>query len=78
MRDAFVAVDEAAQLAFEPHKPGKWLADLILLARQRLDKLGVQNVYGGGHCTYSDPGRFFSHRRDKVSGRMAALIWIED
>jgi copper oxidase (laccase) domain-containing protein len=35
-------------------------------------------VYGGGQCTYSDPARFFSHRRDKVSGRMAALIWIEN
>ena len=77
VRDAFVAVDPAAQVAFQPLKPGKWLADLFLLARQRLDKLGLQNVYGGGHCTYSDPGRFFSHRRDKVSGRMAALIWIE-
>ena len=78
VRDAFVAVDQAAQIAFQPHKPGKWLADLFLLARQRLAKLGLQNVYGGGRCTYSDPRRFFSHRRDSVSGRMAALIWIED
>ena len=78
VRDAFVAVDQAAQFAFHPHKPGKWLADLFLLARQRLAKVGLPNVYGGGQCTYSDPARFFSHRRDKVSGRMAALIWIED
>jgi len=78
VRDAFVAVDQAAQIAFQPHKPGKWLADLSLLARQRLSKLGLLNVYGGAQCTYSDPRRFFSHRRDKVSGRMAALIWIED
>ena len=78
VRDAFIAVDQAAQIAFHPHQPGKWLADLFLLARQRLAKAGLANVYGGGQCTYSDPGRFYSHRRDKVSGRMAALIWIED
>jgi YfiH family protein len=78
VRDAFIAVDRAAQAAFRPHQPGKWLADLFLLARQRLAKAGLANVYGGGQCTYCDPARFFSHRRDKVSGRMAALIWIED
>ena len=78
VRDVFVAVDHAASYAFHPHKPGKWLADLFVLARQRLARAGLVNVYGGGQCTYSDPARFFSHRRDKVSGRMAALIWIED
>jgi copper oxidase (laccase) domain-containing protein len=78
VRDAFVAVDRAAQAAFQPHGCGKWLADLFLLARQRLASAGLGNIYGGGQCTYSDPARFFSHRRDKVSGRMAALIWIED
>jgi len=78
VRDAFVAVDRAAQAAFRPHGRGKWLADLFLLARQRLASAGLGNIYGGGQCTYSDPARFFSHRRDKVSGRMAALIWIED
>lgn len=78
VRDAFIAADPAADLAFRPHKPGKWLADLFVLARQRLARSGVRNVYGGGLCTYSSPARFFSHRRDQVSGRMAALIWIED
>ena len=78
VRDAFVAFDPAAGYAFLPDKPDKWLADLYMLARQRLARAGLINVYGGGHCTYSDPERFFSHRRDKVSGRMAALIWIED
>jgi polyphenol oxidase len=78
VRDAFVAVDPAAGYAFHPHKPGKWLADLFVLARQRLAMAGVSSVFGGGQCTYSDPARFFSHRRDKVSGRMAALVWLED
>jgi YfiH family protein len=77
VRDQFVTVDQAAQHAFQPHRPGKWLADLFLLARQRLVKAGLTDIYGGGLCTYSDPARFFSHRRDKVSGRIAALVWIE-
>jgi polyphenol oxidase len=78
VRDAFIAVDPAAAGAFHAYKPDKWLADLFALARQRLASAGVTRVYGGGHCTYSDPARFFSHRRDKVSGRMAALIWIDN
>lgn len=79
VRNAFVALDPAASAAFQvAHGTGKWRADLFQLARQRLAKLGLPEVYGGGQCTYSDPVRFFSHRRDKVTGRMAALVWIED
>lgn len=78
VRDAFVAADPDAKRAFHPHKPDKWLADLYLLARQRLATAGLLNVYGVESCTYSNPARYFSHRRDKVSGRMAALIWIEN
>jgi hypothetical protein len=78
VRDAFIAIDPAAKYAFQPHGQGKWLADLYKIARQRLATLGVNEVYGGGWCTYSDPLRFFSHRRDKIAGRMAALIWIAD
>jgi YfiH family protein len=77
VRNAFVALDPAARDAFQAHGVRKWRADLFQLARQRLANLGLTDVYGGGQCTYSDPARFFSHRRDKVSGRMAALIWIE-
>jgi YfiH family protein len=77
VRNAFIAMDPSAAQAFHPHAPGKWLADLFRLARQRLETLGVTSIYGGGLCTYSDPARFFSHRRDKVAGRMAALIWME-
>jgi YfiH family protein len=66
---------EAAS-AFVAHRPGKWLADLFALARQRLLAAGVSRIHGGRLCTFSDSRRFFSHRRDKVTGRMAALIWI--
>lgn len=75
VRDVFLARDAQAEAAFTPHAPGKWLADLCLLARQRLASCGVTRIYGGGLCTYSEPRRFFSHRRDPITGRMAALIW---
>ncbi len=78
VRDAFLARNTDAASVFVAHKPGKWLADLFALARQRLRASGVTQIYGGGLCTYSDPRRFFSHRRDKVTGRMAALIWLTD
>jgi polyphenol oxidase len=57
--------------------PGKWLADLPSLARDRLHAAGVADVSGGAWCTVSEPSRFFSFRRDRVTGRMAACIWIE-
>jgi YfiH family protein len=72
---AFVEQDSQAAAAFRPHRPGKWLADLFMLARQRLNNAGVDAVFGGTLCTFSEPARFFSHRRDRISGRMAALIW---
>jgi YfiH family protein len=76
VRDAFIEADSAAGAAFTPLRDNKWLADLFLLARQRLARKGVQQIYGGGLCTYNDPARFYSYRRDKTTGRMAALIWL--
>ena len=75
VRDAFLARDPAAARAFAPAHPGHWLLDLYAVARQRLSALGVRSVYGGTHCTYSEPVRFFSFRRDKAMQRMAACIW---
>ena len=77
VRAAFLAVDPATDAAFKPTLPGKWLADIYLLARQCLAALGVERVYGGGRCTLREPASFFSYRRDGQSGRMASLIWIE-
>jgi polyphenol oxidase len=76
VRDAFVARDPGAASAFVDHRPGKWFADLFALARRRLHATGVADVHGGGLCTASDPRRFYSHRRDRITGRMAALIWL--
>ena len=75
VRAAFVERDPQAVTAFVKYRQDKWLADLFELARQRLRNAGVSAIYGGGICTYSNSAQFFSHRRDKVSGRMAALIW---
>lgn len=60
-----------------PSRPNKYLGNLALLAHQALQNAGIERIYGGDLCTYSDPKRFFSHRRDGVSGRFASLIWIQ-
>jgi len=62
---------------FRPRSSGKWLADLPGLADDRLRAAGVTELSGGGWCTVGNPSRFFSYRRDRVTGRMAALVWIE-
>ena len=62
---------------FVRHAPGKWLANLPLLARDRLRAAGVQAVSGGEWCTVEDASRFFSFRRDGITGRMAAAVWVE-
>jgi len=76
VRAAFLAQAAQADIAFKPTRPDHWLCDLYLLAKQRLSMLGIENVYGGDFCTFSDSTRFFSHRRDGQSGRLASLIWI--
>jgi len=75
--DAFVTQDPRARQGFAASSPGKFLADLGLLARQRIERLGCNNIHGGNLCTYSDAARFYSFRRDGPTGRMASLVWIE-
>jgi hypothetical protein len=87
VRLAFMSHDPQAAKAFVPFpslstqhsalSTKKWLADIYLLARQRLALLGVERVYGGGLCTYTDAERFYSYRRDQATGRMASLIWLD-
>lgn len=76
VRESFIRVHAEAEQAFTPHGEGKWLADIYLLARQRLVAAGVSQVFGGGFCTHTDDQRFFSYRRDGVTGRMASMIWL--
>jgi len=76
VRAAFLAHDPAAAGAFVVGpSPGKWWADLYRLARLRLAAQGVVDGGGGEHCTVTEAGLFYSHRRDRRSGRMASLIW---
>ena len=64
-----------ARRAFTARPHGKYLADLFEVGRQALDQIGVTRIYGGHECTFSDSTRFFSFRRDRITGRHAALIW---
>jgi purine-nucleoside/S-methyl-5'-thioadenosine phosphorylase / adenosine deaminase len=76
VRSAFVDSDADAARAFVPLPGGKYLADLYELARRRLESAGVTEIHGGGFCTASEE-RFFSYRRDRITGRMASLVWLE-
>lgn len=78
VRLAFLSRDAAAEAAFSPARPGHWLLDLYTVARQRLRACGVQRIFGGGYCTYSEPERFYSYRRDGTAGRLAAFIWLSE
>jgi YfiH family protein len=79
VRAQFIQHDQQATQAFKPHRD-KWLCNMYLIAQQRLNALGVTQIYGGGvnedFCTYTDEARFFSFRRDNITGRMASLIWL--
>jgi YfiH family protein len=92
VRQQFIQHDQQAEQAFKPHVyhkiNQKWFCNMYLIAQQRLHKLGVTQIYGGSDlgvydencsenfCTYTDEARFFSFRRDNVTGRMASLIWL--
>ncbi|WP_041354611.1 peptidoglycan editing factor PgeF [Methylophaga nitratireducenticrescens] len=77
VKAAFLAIDPAAESAFIASHSDRYLADIYMLARQRLSAQGVTAIYGGDFCTYSENERFFSYRHEGVTGRMATLIWIE-
>lgn len=77
VRDQFLKQDQSYAEAFAAGKrEGKWLLDIYRLARHQLAALNVRGIYGGDRCTYQDVQRFYSFRRNKVTGRMASLIWI--
>lgn len=61
--------------AFAPQGKGKYRANLFELGRQALRQVGVEQIAGGQDCTFADPARFYSFRRDRMTGRHAALIW---
>jgi YfiH family protein len=76
VRAAFLALDAGNAPCFKPSPAGRWLADIYQLAQRQLSDLGVRDVYGGKFCTFSEPERFFSYRREPRTGRMATLVWL--
>ncbi|MDR2215279.1 MAG: peptidoglycan editing factor PgeF [Nevskiaceae bacterium] len=82
VRDAFLATDPTAADAFTANARGRWQCNLYALASRRLATVGVHQISGGNFCTYADPARFWSHRRDThagenaATGRMASLVWF--
>lgn len=79
VREAFVSRDPSAENAFIATRPDHWNVDLYALARGRLVQAGLaaDRIFGGGLCTISEPARFYSHRRDQRTGRMASLVWLQ-
>lgn len=81
VRAAFVDENPLAAACFVPLPSGKWLADLAALARSRLRTLGIAQIYGNDSsaawCTVGNASQFFSHRRDRISGRFCASVWLE-
>lgn len=68
---------QAVESAFRPGAPGKYWADIYALARTRLARAGCTQVFGGDACTVTDADRFYSYRRDRTTGRMASLVWLD-
>jgi len=76
VRTTFVDRQAKATAAFSRSGNGRWLADIYQLARFRLASAGIDQIYGGGFCTFTESNRFYSFRRQPTTGRMASLVWI--
>jgi len=77
VHEYFVQQHAEDNIAFKQNRSGHYLADLVQLARLRLQRMGVKAIYGDQHCTYTEANRFYSYRRDGKTGRQVSLIWIE-
>jgi polyphenol oxidase len=75
VREVFVQGDPGAAGCFRQNERGRWQADLYGLARLRLERCGVTQVFGGGRCTFGEPDAFFSYRRDGQCGRLATFVY---
>ncbi|EAT11562.1 peptidoglycan editing factor PgeF [Bermanella marisrubri] len=79
VRDGFIERNADAESCFRASSnKGKWLGDMYALARIRLLAQGVKRIYGGMECTFTQEDKYFSYRRDGMTGRMASCIWIEN
>jgi YfiH family protein len=80
VRNEFIHKDKTAVKAYKQSRLGHWYMDLVMLVKQRLNKLNISNnaIYGGNHCSYLENDLFYSYRRNNVTGRMASLIYIRN
>lgn len=77
VKQEFISADPNATTAFTPSPQGRWLANLYQLARLRLQRLGINEIFGDDYCTFTDKNLFYSYRRDGAkTGRMVSLIWF--
>ncbi|GFN46076.1 purine nucleoside phosphorylase YfiH [Candidatus Regiella insecticola] len=77
VKQVFTRIDAQSSLAFTPHdNDPQYSANIYLLAKLRLQKAGIEAIYGGGRCTVTESSQFFSYRREGITGRMASLIYI--
>lgn len=77
VKKIFIQKQKAAEKAFIAGNNNRWYADIFHLARLQLQRLGIRAIYGGNFCTFSRNDLFYSYRRDKKTGRMATIAWIE-
>ena len=77
VRDACLRAIPATEHAFCSNRKGHWLADLGALVRYQLNNRGISMVFSSNRCTYKEVDNFYSYRREKITGRMASLIWID-
>tara|TARA_Y100001935_G_C17299980_1_gene508611 strand:- start:43 stop:798 length:756 start_codon:yes stop_codon:yes gene_type:complete len=78
VKDIFLKKIKKSENSFVKFRENTWYADIYSLAHLILNNFGVDKIYGGEYCTYSDSKNFYSYRRDSTTGRMASLIWIEN
>jgi len=78
LRTIFLTKNKLFKDCFIRNNKNNWLADLPAIAKNIFNAHGIENIYGGEHCTFSEPEKFFSYRRDgSNTGRQASLIWLE-
>lgn len=73
--DAFICVNQSHKDDFIEQENKKYLADIFSIAKRQLSSLGITEIYSEYECTYLQPEKYFSYRRDAQTGRLATLIW---
>ncbi|TLX45768.1 peptidoglycan editing factor PgeF [Pseudoalteromonas phenolica] len=73
--NAFRCMDPSHINDFIELQNQKFLADIFSITKRQLSSLGITRIYSQYECTFSTPTKYFSYRRDVITGRLATLIW---